>query len=97
MKLPKIKEFVDDVLFIKTTRRKHQSGFRIIEPKMEETVLSKNCDAVCLWLKGGEYRVDVEKDGTFRIYPWANADKRMFMAEEREGASTIFLREIAED
>ena len=86
-------EIKDEILYIETTKKKHDSGFKIIKAYMNGKCLSKSSDAIALHLKGGEYRIDSDEYGNVRIYPWCNSDKSVFVTDDPKDTSTIIIRE----
>lgn len=83
----------DEILYIETTKKKHDSGFKIIKAYMNGKYLSKSSDAIALHLKGGEYRIDSDEYGNVRIYPWCNYEDRVFVTDDPKDTSTIIIRE----
>lgn len=83
----------DEILYIETTKKKHDSGFIIIKAYMNGKYLSKSSDAIALHLKGGEYRIDSDEYGNVRIYPWCNYEDRVFVTDDPKDTSTIIIHE----
>lgn len=83
----------DEILYIETTRNKHDSWFNIIKAYMDGKYLSKSSDVISLHLKGGEYRIDSDEYGNVRIYPWCNSEDRVFVTDDPKDTSTIIIHE----
>jgi len=83
----------DEIVYIETSKKRHDSGFNIIKAYMNGKYLSKSSDVIALHLKGGEYRIDSDEYGNIRIYPWCNYDERAFVADNPRDTSTVIIRE----
>lgn len=83
----------DEIIYIETSKKRHDSGFNIVKAYMNGKYLSKSSDAIALRLIGGEYRIDSDEYGNIRIYPWCNSEERVFVTDNPKDTSTVIINE----